>query len=110
VGKIRGAMVGRRVYWGGFSHRACSLACLRVLSQSLSFTFEPRLRISAAAAITLFARGIKSVYAAVSDALLLLVARIQPEAPKYTETRVQDKFDPITGENYGPATVYKFDR
>jgi predicted RNase H-like nuclease (RuvC/YqgF family) len=53
---------------------------------------------------------IRSPPNAVSDALSLLVARSQPEAPKYTETSVQDKFNLITGENYGPATVYKFDR
>jgi hypothetical protein len=36
----------------------------------------------------------KTVYSAVHDALSLLVARIQPEAPKYTETRVQDNLIP----------------
>src|SRR5262245_14950337 len=33
--------------WDRFSHRACSFGVLRVVSQSLSFTFEPRIRISA---------------------------------------------------------------
>ena len=70
-----------------------------VLSQALPFSFEPRLRISAEA--ELIAPSLsrpwdkRTVYAAVLDALTLLVSRIEP-AEKFTATKIEvrGRFDP----------------
>jgi hypothetical protein len=89
-------------------------ALLSVLSRAQTFTFQPAFQVDPGAELIAPALSRpydpkdKSIYAAVANALSLMVFRVIQETPHVNEFKVHDQFDPLTGETIGEPRIYRF--